>query len=180
MSKYSQQQRKISAYEHHDYNYFGIKHIQNLYNDEIIDYYKPILARSSFEHNYEEYEIRGDKNKNLTLKQYLYIITTQLAELINKKKNSTQNEQKVQLIISVIFKHVMDPTQKRTFNVKSKSIQMRSGDNTDDIIIKLLESFLENYEREENILGNGSNYVLDGVNSTLAYFHTIVLRRGSS
>ena len=151
-----------------------------MYNDEIIDYYKPILARSSFENNYGEYEIRGDKNKNLTLKQYLYIITTQLAELINKKKNSTQNEQKVQLIISVIFKHVMDPTKKRTFNVKSKSIQMRSGDNTDDIIIKLLESFLENYEREENILGNGSNYVLDGVDSTLAYFHTIVLRRGSS
>ena len=180
MSKYSQQQRKISAYEHHDYNYFGIKHIQNLYNDEIIDYYKPILARSSFQHNYEEYEIRGDKNKNLTLKQYLYINTTQLPELINEKKNSTQSEQKVQLIISVIFKHVMDPTKKRTFYDKYKTIEMRSGENTDDIIIKLLESFLENYEREENILRNGSDSVFDGVNSTLAYFHTIELRRGSS
>ena len=99
--------------EHHDYNYFGIKHIEHLYIDEIIDYYKPILARSSFEHNYGEYEIRGDKN--LTLKQYLYIITTQLAELINEKKNSTQSEQKVQLIISVMFKHVMDPTKKTYF-----------------------------------------------------------------
>ena len=180
MSKYSQQQRKISAYEHHDYNYFGIKHIQNLYNDEIIDYYKPTLARSSFEHNYGEYEIRGDKNKNLTLKPYLYINTTQLAELINEKKNSTQSEQKVQLIISVIFKHVMDPTKKCNFYDKSKTIEMRSGDNTDDIIIKLLESFLENYEREENILRNGIDYVFDGVNSTLVYFHTIELRRGSS
>ena len=28
-----------------------------------------------------------------------------------------------------------------------------------DIINKLLESFLENYEREENILRNGSNCV---------------------
>ena len=151
-----------------------------MYIDEIIDYYKPILARSSFENNYGEYEIRGDKNKNLTLKPYLYINTTQLAELINEKKNSTQSEQKVQLIISVIFKHVMDPTKKCNFYDKSKTIEMRSGDNTDDIIIKLLESFLENYEREENILGNGNNYVLDGVDSTLAYFHTIVLRRGSS
>ena len=77
---------KYQLGEYHDYNYFGIKDIQHLYNDEIIDYYKTILARSSFKHNYEEYEIRGDKNKNLTLKQYLYIITPQLTELINQKK----------------------------------------------------------------------------------------------
>ena len=36
----------------------------------------------------------------------------------------------------------MDPTKKRTFYVKSKDIKMRSGGNTDDILIKLLESFL--------------------------------------
>ena len=36
----------------------------------------------------------------------------------------------------------MDPTEKRTFYVKSKDIKMRSGGNTDDILIKLLESFL--------------------------------------
>ena len=57
-----------------------------MYNDEIIDYYKSILSRSYFKDNYEEYEIRDDKNKNLTLKQYLYIITPQLTELINEKK----------------------------------------------------------------------------------------------
>ena len=40
---------------------------------------------------------------------------------------------------------------------------MRAGDNTDDILNKFLESFLENYEREENILRNGSNNVFDCV-----------------
>ena len=74
----------------------------------------------------------------------------------------------------------MDQIKKRTFYVKSKNREMRSGGNTDDILIKLLESFLENYEREENILRNGSDYVFDGVDSTLVYFHTIELRRGSS
>ena len=74
----------------------------------------------------------------------------------------------------------MDPTEKRTFYVKSKDIKMISGGNTNDILIKLLESFLENYEREENILRNGSDYKFDGVDSTLVYFHTIELRRGSS
>ena len=57
---------------------------------------------------------------------------------------------------------------------------MRAGDNTDDIVTTLLESFLENYEREENILRNGSNYIFDYVDLTLLQFHSIELKRGSS
>ena len=57
----------------------------------------------------------------------------------------------------------MDQIKKRTFYVKSKNREMRSGGNTDDILIKLLESFLENYEREENTLKNESDYVFDCV-----------------
>ena len=57
---------------------------------------------------------------------------------------------------------------------------MRTKDDTDDIITKLLESFLENYEREENILRNGSGYVFDCVHLTLVQFHSIQLKRDSS
>ena len=57
---------------------------------------------------------------------------------------------------------------------------MRTKDDTDDIIIKLLESFLENYEREENILRNGSGYIFDCVDLALVQFHSIQLKRGSS
>ena len=57
---------------------------------------------------------------------------------------------------------------------------MRTKDDTDDIITKLLESFLENYEREENILRNGSGYVFDCVDLTLVQFHSIQLKRESS
>ena len=37
-------------------------------NDD--DYYKPILAKSSFKNNYKYYENRGDKDKKLSVKQY--------------------------------------------------------------------------------------------------------------
>ena len=40
---------------------------------------------------------------------------------------------------------------------------MRSGDVTEDIIVKIYDSFLENYEREENILNNGSDYSFECV-----------------
>ena len=56
---------------------------------------------------------------------------------------------------------------------------MRSGDNTYDIITKILESFLENYEGEENILRNGSNYSFECVDLALVHFHKIKMKRGS-
>lgn len=67
---------------HHDQTYYGIKDIEHLFNTiNPNHYYKLFLARISFGNNFEEYEIRGDKDKNLSLK-----IISQLAELIDKKK----------------------------------------------------------------------------------------------
>ena len=34
----------------------------------------PELIESSFNHNYERYQINGDKNKELSLNDYLYVI----------------------------------------------------------------------------------------------------------
>ena len=154
--------------------------MEHLFNETIDNYYKPILVRFAFDNNFEEYEIRGDKHKNLTLKEYLATITPQLANLIEEKKNSTQDEQKVQLTMAIIFKHITKPTKKYTIYVKSKNIEIRTKDHTDDILTKLLQSFLENYEREKNILRNGIGYVFDCVDLTLLQLHSIELKRGSS
>ena len=175
--------RNKQKYHHstcHDQNYYGIKDIKHLFNETIDDYYKPILVRFAFDNNFEEYEIRGDKHKNLMLKEYLVTITPQLTNLIEEKKNSTQDEQKVQLTMAIIFKHITNPIKKYTIYVKSKNIEIRTKDDTDDIITKLLDSFLENYEREENILRNGSCYIFDCIDLTLVEFHSIQLKRGSS
>ena len=172
--------QKYHSSDYHDQNYYGIKDIEHFFNETIDDYYKPILVRFAFENNFEEYEIRGDKHKNLSLKEYIATITPQLVDLINKKKNSTQEERKVQLIIAVIFKHITNPSKKNTIYVKSKSIVFTQGDDTYDILTKVLDSFFENYENQENILRNGSNYTFDCVDLTLVQFHTVELRRGSS
>ena len=51
-----------------DLDYFGIRELEKLFDDIDIGiddyYYKSALIRSSFERNYEYYEIRGDKDKN--------------------------------------------------------------------------------------------------------------------
>ena len=103
-----------------------------------------------------------------------------MTELIDKKKRSTQEEQKIKLIITAIFRHITEPSKKYTIYAKSRNIEMRAGDDTNDIVIKLLDTFLENYEREADILRNGSDYVFECVDLTHVQFHTIELKRGSS
>ena len=52
------------------------------------DYYKPIKTTSVFDNknNYIEYESKGDKNKNLTVKKYLRMIRPYLRDTINVYK----------------------------------------------------------------------------------------------
>ena len=149
-------------------------------HDNIDGYYTPVLVRSSFENNFEEYEIRGNKNKNLSLKQYNTVITPHLTKLLGDQKNSTKDEQKVQLTMEINFRHFTNPSKNYTFYVKSTNTEMRNGDNTNDIFAEIFKTFLENYNREENILRNGSNFVFDSVDITYVQFHKIELKRGSS
>ena len=66
---------KKEKYRYHDrddLDYHGIRDIENLFDaDNNDDYYKPILVKSSFNESYKYYESRGDKDKKLSIQQYL-------------------------------------------------------------------------------------------------------------
>ena len=65
---------KLDNYHHHDdYEYRGIKNIQNLFKLSIDkDHYKPILVKRGYNINYIQYESKG--GKVLTLKECLALI----------------------------------------------------------------------------------------------------------
>ena len=86
----------------------------------------------------------------MSLQYYLYAITPELAELIRDKKRSTRDEQKVQLNMVIKFKHLTDPEKSYIIYVVSKNKEMRHGDDTDNIVANLLETFMENYEIKQN------------------------------
>ena len=76
-----------SLYDRDDFDYYGIRDIENLFDEASEeDYYKPILVKSSFNGNYKYYESRGDKEKRLSVKQYLDKITPHLYDLINEHR----------------------------------------------------------------------------------------------
>ena len=81
----------------------------------------------------------------------MYKITPELTELINEKKNNKRNEQKIQLSMDVSFMHNTNKKKSCTFYVKSDNVEIRLGDNINEIITRIYESFLNNYQKEEQI-----------------------------
>ena len=59
--------------DRNDLDYYGIKELENLFGDTDINdnYYKPVLFKTSFKDSYKYYESRGDRDKKLSVKQYL-------------------------------------------------------------------------------------------------------------
>ena len=89
-------------YDYDDTEYQGIRDVANLFNQSTNeDYYKQIWTKSSFNGIYIEYESKGDKNKNLSTKEYLIMIRPYLRDVIIDCK--TQGEWKSQLTMSIIF-----------------------------------------------------------------------------
>ena len=175
------EEHKLS--DHDDLEYFGIRELEKLFDDIDIDdnYYKSVLVRSSFKRNYKYYESRGDKEqKILSIKQYLYMILPYLASLINDHKNIRNSEWKIQLNMGVNFISTNDAAEIRTFYVRSDNEEIRSGNETDEMIKRFIKSFLSNYQEEEKILRSGSNFVFESVDLLTYYIHKTRLKRGKS
>ena len=123
------------------------------------------------------YEIRGNKDKKLSARQYLHMILPELKKLINKLKNNNSNEQKVQLSIGINYTNINDKEKFHTFYVKSDNADITQATNTSNTINELINSFFPQYQREEQILRGGSDYIFDSADMLGIYFH-IKLRRG--
>ena len=110
-------------YDHRDdLDYYGIRDIENLFdndNDNDDNYYKPVLVKTSFKDDYKYYESRGDKDKKLSVKQYLYKIMPYLNDLINDHKaiRNNCNKWKIQVNMHANFVSSNDTGETRTIFV---------------------------------------------------------------
>ena len=75
---------------------------------------------------------------------------------------------------------ITDKEKTCTFHVKSDNADIRLGNDTYDIINELIKSFLSNYQKEEQMLRNGINYIFESVDILDIYIHSIKLNRGKS
>ena len=83
-----------------------------------------------------------------------------LIDLINNLKTK---EYKIQINMHVNFLSLNDTGEIRTIFVWSDNEEIRLGNETDDIIKRFFSSFLNNYQKEQIILRNRSNFVFASI-----------------
>ena len=154
---------KLDEYrDYDDYEYKGIKNIKDLFKTSISkEHYKTKLVNSGYNNNCVEYESRGDRI--LSIGEYLTLIEKYLRELITKYKN--EGEWKVQLSAKINFislKPGSDET--RVMYTRSDNEEFTSGDDTNEIIKLLFESFLQRFEENLQNKMRGSEFEFDRIN----------------
>ena len=97
------------------------------------DYYKPIKPVISFNDNYIEYKSNGDKNKNLSPKEYLDMIEPYLSDIINDYK-----KWKIQLAMRINFTSSKDLKETGTMHTRSDNVKIMMSSETNDIIEEIL------------------------------------------
>ena len=80
-----------------------MKKLEHLFGDTDNDdnYYKPVLVKTSFKYGYKYYESREDGGKELSLKQYIYMIMPYLSDLINDQIDTS--------LLADVFEKFRDP-----------------------------------------------------------------------
>ena len=109
------------------------------------DNYKPVRIGNAFSSNYIEYKSNGDKDKTLSIKDYLNEIKPYLSDVINDHK--TQSEWKIHSAMAINFFSSKDSEETRTMYSPSDNIEVIMGIETDKIIEDLFDSFLQRYQK---------------------------------
>ena len=76
----------------------------------------------------------------------------------------------------VNFNSSKDTGETRTIYVWSDNTKIMWGNETDDIIEELLKSFLDSYQKEEQIMRGGSDFIFESVELLNYSLHKISLK----
>ena len=159
------------------------------------EYYKPIIVRGVFNGNYIQYDSKGDKGKNISIKKYLNMIKPYLSDIINNHKThvlvryhsgdktwleETSSERKIQLTMAINFISSKDPDETRITYTISNSVEIMIGSETDEIIENIFESFLQKYQEGLEESMRGSEFVYDSVDVLYYNLNKVSLSRSGS
>ena len=151
--------------------------------------------KSAFDGNYIQYESRGNKGKNLSIKRYLKMIKPYLSHLMNKHKThgsaryhsgnkswieKTSSEWRIQVTMAINFVSSNDSDETRTMHTRSNNVEVMVGSETKEIIMKLFESFLQKYQEKLEESMRGSQFVYDSVDVLYYNLNKVSLSRGGS
>ena len=157
------------------------------------DHYEPKKTASAFNNNYIQYGSMGDKDKNLSVKEYIDVIRPYLSDIINNHKaqgkwrihsgntitqHKIQGEWEIHLIMAINFityKHSKDFDKTQIIHLKNDNTEIMMGSETDEIIEELFESLLQRYQERLEESKKGSDILLDNVDTLYYNLNKIIL-----
>ena len=169
----------MDKYYHGDnFEFRGIRNIKDLFKLPINEnYYKPTLVKSGYNNTYIQYVSKGDKI--LTVMEYLGLIESYLADMINDYKS--KGEWKIQLTAEINFTSLKpDSDETRIMHTKSDNMEIMIGSDTNDVIKELFKSFLQRYQEGLQEKMRGSDFEFDDIHLLYYDFNKISLNRGGS
>ena len=130
---------------------------------------KPVRTGNAFSSKYIEYQRSGDKDKTLSIKDYLDEIKPYLSHI---------NDHKTNLTIPINFFSSKDSDENRTMHCKSDNTEILIGNKTNEIFQDIFNSIFQRYKKELEKSMKGSEFVLDIADSLYYKLHKISLQRG--
>ena len=124
-----------------------LRNIKNLfdYEKEEENYDKPVKVNIFWSNNYIEYKSNGDKNKILSVEEYLNNIRPYLKGIINNLKKS--GTWKVELTKTInFFSSEDDNDEEHVMHSKSNNINIMISDEADEVTKKLFDTFKNRYQ----------------------------------
>ena len=106
------------------------------------------------------------------------MIKSYLRDMINDHKS--QSEWKIQLTMQINFISSKDSEETCTMHTKSHNIEIMMGNETDEIIEKLFESLLQNYQKDLEESMRKGEFVCDSIGLLYYHLQKIGLKRGGS
>ena len=95
---------------------------------------------------------------------------------IKLKNNKTQSgEWEIQLSVHVNLISSKDTWKTRTIYVWSDNAEIMMGNRINDIIEELFKSFLDNYQKEEQIMRGSKDFIFESVELLDYHLHKISL-----
>ena len=155
-----------------------IRDNRNLFEPESEDYYEPVRVRNFWSRNYIECESNRDRNKTVSIIEYLYKIRPYLKDIINDLKKF--DTWKIQLTIAINFISSKDTDEERVMHSKSDNIEIMINDKADEVIEELFHSLLSRYQIGLKASMKGSEFVFDYVHLSYYKWHKINPNRGGS
>ena len=143
------------------------------------DYYKPTRAGNFWNNNYIKYESNGDRNKNVSVKEYLDKIKSYLKDVIINLQNS--DARKIQLTIAInVISSKLDDDEECLMHSKSNNTEFMSFHNANEVATELFESLLSRCQSDLKKSMKGSDLIFNSVQLLYSKCHQISFKRGGS